>query len=159
MAPETHALLSPSSSSRWLSCAASVVLNKDAPDDSSDYAREGTWAHRLGELKLLGADGFSDEEIAACVADGFDPADFEAPVTEYVNYVKTLGTNIMVEVKLPLGGITGEPGAHGTSDAVVLEGNTLHVCDLKYGKGERVEAMENNICRRCLPGVRLDRPD
>ena len=143
MAPETHALLSPSSSSRWLSCAASVVLNKDAPDDSSDYAREGTWAHRLGELKLLGADGFSDEEIAACVADGFDPADFEAPVTEYVNYVKTLGSNIMVEVKLPLGGITGEAGAHGTSDAVVLEGNTLHVCDLKYGKGERVEAVEN----------------
>lgn len=143
MAPETHALLSPSSAARWITCHASVPLTADLPEDSSPYAIEGTWAHRLGELMLSGSDGFSDEEVAACVADGCDPASFVGPVSEYVNYVKSLGTNIMVEVKLPLQTITGEAGAHGTSDAVVLEGSTLHVCDLKYGKGERVEAVDN----------------
>ena len=48
-----HALLSPSSSHRWLKCPASVALSKDMPDETSEYAEEGTKAHRLAELYCL----------------------------------------------------------------------------------------------------------
>lgn len=50
---------------------------------------------------------------------------------------------LFVEQRLPIASITGEDGATGTSDAVVLCDTTLVVADLKYGMGVKVEA-ENN---------------
>ncbi len=47
-----HALLSPSSSKRWLLCTPSAKLGEDCERESSIYAKEGTDAHSLGELKL-----------------------------------------------------------------------------------------------------------
>ena len=57
MAHETHALLSASSSHRWLNCPPSVRLSEGIPDQGSDYAREGTDAHSLceGLLRLSDA--------------------------------------------------------------------------------------------------------
>ena len=47
-----HALLSASAAHRWLNCPPSVMLTKDMPDSTSEYAEEGTLAHSLCELKL-----------------------------------------------------------------------------------------------------------
>lgn len=47
-----HAILGASAAERWLNCPPSVALTQDMPDTSSPYAREGTIAHELGELKL-----------------------------------------------------------------------------------------------------------
>ena len=41
----THALLSPSSAYRWMQCPGSVSLCRLFPDESSEYAKEGTLAH------------------------------------------------------------------------------------------------------------------
>lgn len=47
-----HAILSPSSAYRWLSCSASPALEMNEPDTASVYAQEGTLAHAICESKL-----------------------------------------------------------------------------------------------------------
>ena len=138
-----HALLSPSSAARWMRCPASVVVTRDMPEDSSPYAIEGTCAHRLAELLLNGADGFPADEAAKVIAAGVDPDSLVEPVRVYVDYVRSLGSEIVTEVSLDISLITKEPEARGTSDAVVFSEGVLHVCDLKYGKGEPVSADGN----------------
>ena len=43
--PEVHAILSASSSKRWLNCTPSARLEQNFPNESSVYAEEGTAAH------------------------------------------------------------------------------------------------------------------
>jgi hypothetical protein len=50
---------------------------------------------------------------------------------------------LLVEQRLSIGNITGEQGAHGTADAVVLTMDELIVIDAKFGRGVAVEAEEN----------------
>lgn len=52
MTVKTHAILSASSSDRWLHCPPSARLCETYEDKGSDYAAEGTDAHALGEYKL-----------------------------------------------------------------------------------------------------------
>lgn len=47
-----HALLSASSAHRWLKCTAAPKLEQGFPDTTSEYAKEGTLAHAIAELKL-----------------------------------------------------------------------------------------------------------
>ena len=47
-----HAILSASSSHRWLTCPPSVRLEESFPNRTSEYAAEGTLAHELGEITL-----------------------------------------------------------------------------------------------------------
>ena len=47
-----HALLSPSSSHRWLLCPPSARLTEHYPDAGSDFAAEGSRAHAIAEAKL-----------------------------------------------------------------------------------------------------------
>ena len=47
-----HALLSASSSGRWLKCTPSARLEEQFPDTTSEAAGEGTLAHEVAELKL-----------------------------------------------------------------------------------------------------------
>ena len=47
-----HALLSPSSSHRWLNCTPSAILESEFENKSSTAAEEGTAAHALCEHKL-----------------------------------------------------------------------------------------------------------
>ena len=50
--PDVHALLSASSSKRWLHCTPSVRLEEGFPNESSVYAAEGTFAHEVCEYKV-----------------------------------------------------------------------------------------------------------
>ena len=52
MPPNAHALLSASSSHRWLNCPPSARLCENYEDKGSDFAAEGTDAHALCEYKL-----------------------------------------------------------------------------------------------------------
>ena len=47
-----HAKLSASGSKKWLNCPGSVAFEKEFPDEESEFAKEGTTAHALGELKI-----------------------------------------------------------------------------------------------------------
>ena len=60
-----HALLSPSSAGRWLSCPASVrFIQRNAREggDESFFAREGTAAHAVAETLASERFGKIDEE-------------------------------------------------------------------------------------------------
>ena len=57
MPPKGHAILSASSSDRWLHCPPSARLCETYQDKGSDYAAEGTDAHELCEYKLKRALG------------------------------------------------------------------------------------------------------
>ena len=72
-----HALLSASSSHRWLACPPSARLCENYEDTGSEYAQQGTDAHSLCEYKLklsLGMEtedpteglSFYDEEMEEC---------------------------------------------------------------------------------------------
>ena len=60
-----HALLSASSSHRWLNCPPSARLSEQYEDKGSSYAAEGTDAHTLGEYKLKTALGIRAKDPTA----------------------------------------------------------------------------------------------
>ena len=47
-----HALLSPSSSERWMNCTPSARLAESAENKSSEFAKEGELAHELAQHLL-----------------------------------------------------------------------------------------------------------
>jgi len=142
-----HAQLSPSSAVRWMSCPGSVALCKGLPDESSKYADEGTDAHELAALCLESGKDAS-HYLGLTLGKGHEVNDeMVLAVQDYLDYVRgvvaaTSGT-LMTEQRLPITEITGEPGAHGTSDVVILAGDELIIVDLKYGRGVPVSAEDN----------------
>lgn len=146
----THAVLSPSSASRWMACPGSVARCDGLPDKSSEFADEGTAAHELASRCLT-----SGTDAAAHIGEVIQGGersftvdlDMATSVQLYVQYVRDVvastGGQLLVEQRLPIGQLTGEADAHGTSDAVVIADTELIVIDLKYGRGVPVDAEHN----------------
>ena len=147
MSPNKHAALAPSDSARWMICPGAVAICIDLPKkDATAYTSEGTWAHRKAELLLTGETMSAEEESEALAeADKYGFSYEDLDVSVYVDYVKThaSGGELFIEDPLELSSVTGEKGATGTSDAVIIKDNRIHIVDLKYGRGEKVDA-ENN---------------
>ena len=151
-----HAILSPSSSERWLNCTPSARLADAAGSKTSEYAEEGTTAHELAE------------HVLGCWTDGtFLPECEEIPVPEniasnkyyseemkeaighYVDFVTgefyemqkgTFGgpVRVYLEEKLDISGYA--PESFGSADVSLVSEQMLHIIDLKYGKGVKVPA-------------------
>lgn len=144
----THAVLSPSSAHRWLQCPASIAAEDGLPNTSSVHSQEGTAAHALAEACLL-SDTKAEEHIGK-EFEGVEVTDEMADhVQVYIDLVHDYHAHtkgpLLVEQRLPLWHITGEAGARGTADAVVVvpEQRELIVIDLKFGRGVAVSAEEN----------------
>lgn len=140
-----HAQLSPSSATRWMTCPGSVALTKDMLDTSSKYADEGTDAHELAAL-CLETNTDAVAYLGRVLTEGHTVDDDMARhVQSYVQYVRDLaeGGALLVEQRLPIGNLTGEKDAHGTTDALIAHPDELTVADLKYGMGEPVQADNN----------------
>jgi hypothetical protein len=154
-----HAELGPSGWDRWSVCPGSVVLSRGQPKNVSVYAAEGTVAHEVADRVLR-------EEIASAselegelfVVDGFDivvDEEMVEAVDRYVQIVRDhVGDGILLpEQPVPIGHLTGETGAEGTSDAIIIDGKRMTVIDLKYGKGVRVNAEGNGQGRMYALGA------
>lgn len=150
----THAVFSPSSAHRWMACPGSIAANEGIEDKGSAAAFEGTVAHDIAERALtqglpvstfVGLE-FLDEDTLTMVTVTEEMAAF---VQRYVDFVESEYAKLPdprflgVECKLPLHFLTGEPDSSGTADAVLMDSTTLHVVDLKFGRGGRVDAVGN----------------
>lgn len=146
--PGTHAILSASSSSRWLACPPSARINAELPETTSIYAEEGTMAHALAEKTLKGylaggsADVQSDnEEMKEAVRRYVDVC------IEKINAAKAASPDAVVHVEFRLDFSTYVPDGFGTGDMVIVSDKSLEICDLKYGKGVPVSAEGNTQMR------------
>ena len=165
-----HALLAPSSAKRWMTCTPSARLEATMANKDTAYTREGTIAHAMAEsmlLHLLSIDAeavpdYADfmlsggevrimHQINDCNEEKLDWKEMAETVYEHycrLVYEAYLGAKLedpdavlLVESKLQLAEFI--PEGFGSSDAVLIYGDTLEVFDLKYGKGVKVEAEEN----------------
>ena len=145
-----HAKLSPSGAHRWMACSGSVGLEAPFPDSSSVYAAEGTVAHDVAAQCLI-----DDRDPASFIGDVMEVDGFTFTVdkamadyvADYVKLVRDLakGKTLYAESKVPIDHLTGEEGATGTSDAVIIDvaDRNLSIVDLKYGMGVTVDATDN----------------
>ena len=146
--PDKHAVLSASSSHRWLECPPSALLCSAAGDTPSEFAMQGTDAHSLCEHKLKTALGqqskdptenlsFFDEEMADC-------SDMYAQyVMEQLAAAKQKCKDPIVLIEQRLDFSNWVPQGFGTGDCVIVADETLTVIDFKYGVGILVEAEKN----------------
>jgi len=143
-----HAILSASSSHRWLNCPPSARLCADKQDKGSEYAQEGTDAHSLCEHKLKLALGmettdptehlsFYNEEMEQCAND------YTAYVLELLEEAKKTCKDPVVMIEQRLDFTRFVPEGFGTGDCVIIADGTLTVVDYKHGKGVEVSAVEN----------------
>lgn len=113
---------------------------------SSKYADEGTDAHTLGSTVLSRADSTCRDYAGHTMPLGHSVTESMAKhVQKYVDLVRSLPGQLLVEQRMPLEPITGEKDAGGTGDAILLDFDALQitVVDLKYGSGIRVHAIGN----------------
>jgi len=146
--PTQHALLSASSSNRWIHCPPSVRLSEQFENKTSDFARQGTDAHTLCEYKLhklLGDDvedptpslEFYDEEMEQCAES------YVTFVMEEVAKARQTTADPIVIVEQRLDFSRFVPDGFGTGDCLVIADGTLSVIDMKYGLGILVDAYQN----------------
>jgi hypothetical protein len=132
-----HALLSPSSSHRWMHCPGSVALTKDMPNESNAASRLGTAAHALAVEILSGHDygvgdviKFRDGETDCSETIDEDMLKGVLVYTEHINNLAEYAPNpeLWLEQRLKLF------GTFGTGDAILRDGVTLNVLDYKNGR-------------------------
>ena len=158
---EYHAVISPSGSHKWLVCAGSIAMESLIENQSSEFADEGTAAHTVASLCLeaeIQADTYIGQKLTVGqrtfkVDDGMAGyvQTYIDQIRGYVEEYKLRGAvevEMYVEQQVPIGHITGEKDARGTSDAIIIavweDGSaTIVVSDLKYGRGIEVEADDN----------------
>lgn len=149
-----HALLSASGAHRWMNCTPSAVLESQFPDTTSEAAKEGTLAHEMAEAKLQHLFNTQDYRKAKLTRtlnkikkDELYQPEMDGYTDDYVAYVRKAAMEfektpyIAIEKRLDLTAYI--PDGFGTADCVMIGERTLHIIDLKYGKGVPVSAEDN----------------
>lgn len=146
MPPNDHALLSASSSHRWLHCNPSARLEREFADRETTAAAEGTAAHALAEHKLKRKLKLRSERPVS----PFDTDEMEVCTDDYADFVmeqvtkerrRDLDTQVFIEQRLDFSCYV--PEGFGTGDCLIVSKGRLHIIDLKYGMGLLVDSEEN----------------
>ncbi len=161
MPAKGHALLSASSSERWLNCPPSARLCESYDDKGSNYAAEGTDAHELCEYKLRQALGLEaedptenltwfNEEMADCASS------YAAYILEQVEAAKQTCADPVVLIEQRVDFSRWVESGFGTADCIIIADGTLHVCDYKHGMGILVNSYQNSQLQcYCLGALEL----
>lgn len=150
-----HALLSASGAGRWLSCPPSARLEEAVEEESSEYAREGSFAHSLAEtylayhLGLIQKSEFN-KRLKSLKQDPFYTQELDDYVKIYVDFAiekinearsRTKDAVVLLEMKLDYS--EWVPEGFGTGDLVLVTDDVLEVMDFKFGQGIPVSAVDN----------------
>ena len=136
-----HALLSASSSARWLACPPSAVAAEAYPNEQTEFTQEGTLAHEVAEQvanerealdwQLIGEPSVTAEMIEC--AQGY---------RDYIQeQTKSEHATVLLEQRVDFS--PWVPEGFGTADCIIIQGDTMDVIDYKYGKGVVVSAEDN----------------
>lgn len=159
-----HAVLSPSSAHRWTECTASPGAQQGRPNESNPASRHGTCGHQIGAeclenntdpasymgrtlLFWVDSEGKRGEcwvgelPVGARVEhEETVTLELVEAVQSYVNFVRQqrdlLGAQMIVEQRVPIDHITGEKDATGTSDCILIAGDSVVCIDAKFGRGK-----------------------
>ena len=146
MAPNKHAILSASSSHRWLNCSPSARLEQEFEDRETEAAAEGTAAHALCEHKLKKALKMRSRKPVS----RYDCDEMDEHTDAYVQFVLEAlaearqtcpDPQILIEQKLDFSCYV--PDGFGTGDCIIVSEKRLHIIDFKYGLGVLVDAYSN----------------
>jgi len=150
---KAHALLGASGAKKWMTCTPSARLEETFPDSSSDYAREGTLAHELAELKVrkhflepIGQRKFNSM-LKVIKENQLYQTEMDEHTETYLEYIKKIAyaytsrPYIAIEKKLDYSKYA--PEGFGTADCIIIAENDMYVIDFKYGQGHPVYAEEN----------------
>ena len=143
-----HAVLSASSSERWINCPPSARLCEAYEDKGSDYAAEGTDAHTLCEYRLKQALGIPtedpienlswyNEEMEECAAG------YAAYVVELLETAKQTCSDPVVMIEQRVDFSRWVQDGFGTADCILIADGVLNIVDYKHGKGVEVSAEGN----------------
>jgi hypothetical protein len=180
-----HSVFAPSAAHRWFVCPASLRASLSAQADLIDedgspvtgsnyYSVEGTAAHDVAQdwlnrgVRPDARVGETFERDGIAVEIDEEMLDF---VGQYVDAVmEDDHTILFVETRVDMSDLFPLPNQGGTADAILYDRRTgtLHIKDLKYGKGVRVFATENHqlmlyaygaikYLRETYPGVEVRR--
>ena len=148
-----HALLGPSSAARWIACPPSVKLCEQFEDVESEYAKEGSLAHEIAELKVrkLIDPGLTSRKFTAAMKKlkekEFYQEEMQGYTDEYVEFIQeqmySYSTTPHISVEQRVDFSQYVPDGFGTADCILIANDTLHIIDFKYGKGVPVN-VENN---------------
>lgn len=148
-----HALLSASGAERWLTCTPSARLEQQFPDTTSEYAKEGSLAHSIAELKCrkqfvepISTKKFNSE-MKKLQANPLYKDEMLQHTDTYVDYISSTIHSfdappyVTFEKRLDLTAYV--PESFGTADCVIIGNKKMHVIDFKYGQGVPVSAERN----------------
>lgn len=144
--PDKHAILSASSSDRWMHCPPSALINARLPDKDTVFSKEGTCAHSLCEYLLKKALGYTtrdptedleyyDEEMQECAEKYRDFC---------MDCLAEDGPGARAYVEQHLDYSRWVKDGFGTGDCLILSDKVLHIIDFKYGRGVEVPASGEN---------------
>lgn len=144
----SHALLSASSSHRWLMCPPSAKLCAGQKDTASPYAQQGTDCHELCAYlaeKQLGRDvkdpteglEYYDAEMQDCAEN------YSSYVMEQIEAAKQHCSDPQVLIEQRLDFSQWVENGFGTGDCVIVADDILQIIDYKHGVGILVSAEQN----------------
>lgn len=147
-----HAVLSASGYKKWSTCTMSAAVEEKFEEEDSEWSREGTFAHALGEARLavwLGYNVLAAEQELIESEEGqeFYTDELSDYVDVYVKFVIDAVTsmreahgeaNVVVLLEQRLDFSRWVPEGFGTGDCVIVYPGGVWVIDLKFGAGVKV---------------------
>ena len=138
-----HAVLSASSSHRWLQCPPSAIAAEGYPAQDTEFTREGTLAHEIAESAMSHwIDGFAKSWRGGLVD---VPEEMMECAEAYRDYIQEQirGDQKLVLLEQRVDFSEWVPDGFGTADCIIIQGDVMDVIDYKYGKGVAVSAEDN----------------
>lgn len=165
--PAKHAKLNCSSSMRWINCPGSVRLSENFPQTSSKYADEGTIAHLYLEESVKDDPQGRQKALDQAAQFYNDHPELDDTANSIRNnidgmmawllgeYQKEKATDPAVQVysEQQVDLTAYIPKGFGTTDVTIARTGFLHIIDLKYGKGVKVDAEGNTQLRLYALGM------